>query len=133
MPGLRDEAEALAKALEFGICDVDEVIAWSDAQILREESPLVVLYDVSLACNRYPQDVADMLRQSAGTPDKANVGRLLVTLLDGELKRDAGRASLIASTLYHMALAEEADALGQATFNASTTWSVAIGVGKPKA
>src|SRR5262245_289862 len=58
MSGLRDEAEALAEALEFGVCDVAEVIAWSDAQLLREEPPPGALCEVSLAHDRYPQDVA---------------------------------------------------------------------------
>ena len=86
MSRLRDEAEALAKALEIGVCDVAEVIAWSDAQILRADPPLGTLCEVSLAHDRYPQDVAGMLRQSPGTPAKSNVTRLLVTLLNDRLK-----------------------------------------------
>jgi hypothetical protein len=104
---LRDEAEALAEALEFGICDVAEVIAWTDAQILREDPPIGALCEVSLAHDRYPQDVAGMLRQCPGTPAKSNVSRLLVTLLDDRLKGDSGRASQIASALYQMAFAEK--------------------------
>src|SRR3954469_2618781 len=97
MSGLRDEAEALAEALEFGVCEVAEVIAWSDAQLLREDAPLRALCEVSLAHDRYPQDVAGMLRQCPGTPAKSNVSRLLVTLLDDRLKGDTGRAYQIAS------------------------------------
>jgi hypothetical protein len=107
MSGLRDEAEALAEALEFGVCDVAEAVAWSDAQLLREDAPLGALCEVSLAHDRYPQDVAGMLRQCPGTPAKSNVSRLLVTLLDDRLKGDTGRAYQIASALYQMALAEE--------------------------
>lgn len=109
MSGLRDEAEALAEALELGVCDVAEVIAWSDAQLLREDPPLGALCEVSLAHDRYPQDVAGMLRQCPGTPAKSNVSRLLVILLDDRLKVDTGRAYQIASALYQMALAEEID------------------------
>src|SRR3712207_7908543 len=44
---LRDEAEALAQALELGACDVAEAIAWSDAQLLRQDPPPVALCEVS--------------------------------------------------------------------------------------
>src|SRR5262249_27851149 len=107
MSGLRDEAEALAGALEFGLCDVAEVIAWSDAQLLREDPLPGALCEVSLAYDRYPQDVAGLLRQCPGTPAKSNVSLLLVTLLDHRLKGDPGRAYQVASALYQMALAEE--------------------------
>jgi hypothetical protein len=107
MSRVRDEAEALAGALEIGVCDVAEVIAWSDAQILRDDAPLEVLCEVSLAQDRYPQDVADMLRRAFGTLDKSNANRLLVTLLNDRLKGDMGRANQIASALYQMALANE--------------------------
>jgi hypothetical protein len=107
MLGLRDEAEALAEALEFGVCDVAEVIAWSDAQLLRGDPPLGALCEVSLAHDCPPQDVAGMLRQCPGAPAKLNVSRLLVTLLAHRLNGDTGRADRIASALYQMALAGE--------------------------
>src|SRR5262249_42554333 len=91
----------------FGVCDVAEVIAWSDAQILREDPPPAALCEVSLARDRYPQDVAGLLRQCPGTPAKSDVSRLLVTLLDDRLKGDTGRADQIESALYQMSLAEE--------------------------
>lgn len=58
MATLRDESEALAEALEMGLCDVAEVIAWSDAGILREETPPISLCEVSMAQDHFPQDVA---------------------------------------------------------------------------
>jgi hypothetical protein len=107
MSRLRDEAEALAKALVFGVCDVAEVIAWADAQILRECSPPEALCEVSLAHDRYPEDVARLLREWPGTPDESEVGHLLVTLLNDRLKRDTGRAEGIALALYRMAFTEK--------------------------
>jgi len=107
MSRMRDEAEALARALEFGLCDVAEVIAWADAQILREDRPCEALCDVSLARGRYPQDVAGMLRRLPGMPDKAEVARLLLSLIKERLSREADCADRIASWLYQMALAEE--------------------------
>lgn len=107
MSGRRDEAEALAEALELGVCDVAEVIAWSDAQILAEDPPPGALCEVSLASDRHPRDVASLLRQCPGTPARSNVSRLLVALLDRRLKGDGGRADQIASALFQMALSEE--------------------------
>jgi hypothetical protein len=107
MPQLRDEAEALATGLEIGACDVAEVIAWSDAQLLREDPPPAALCDVSLSHDRYPQDVARLLRQLAGAPDKQRVGRLLVTMVDAKMRSDPGRADQVALWLYHMTAANE--------------------------
>jgi len=100
MSRMRDEAEALARALELGLRDVPEVIAWADAQILREDRPCEALCDVSLARGRYPQDVAGMLRRFPEAPDKAEVVRLLLCLMKDWLSRDADCADWIASGLY---------------------------------
>lgn len=106
---MRDEAEALARALEFGLCDIAVVIAWADAQILREDRPSEALCDVSLARGRYPQDVAGMLRQFPGTPDNSDVARLLLSLMKDRLDRDDDAAEPIAWALHQMAMAEEID------------------------
>lgn len=103
----RDEAEALVIALEIGACDIAEVIAWSDAQLLREDPPSAALCEASLSQDRYPQDVAGLLRQLPGAPDKPRVARLLVTLVDAKLRDDRSRAYQIAWALYQMALADE--------------------------
>lgn len=107
MSQLRDEAEALATALEIGICDVAEIIAWSDAQILRQDSPPAALCDISLAHDRYPQDVAGLLRQCPGTPVKARVQRLLLLLARQKLSRGSRGADKVASVLYQMALGDD--------------------------
>jgi hypothetical protein len=107
MSQLRDEAEALATALNFGICDVAEVIVWSDTQILREESAPTALCDVSLSHDCYPQDVAASLRQCPGTPDRSRAQRLFLLLVRDKLRKDSGCADKIASALFQMALADE--------------------------
>lgn len=104
MSHLRDEAEALAECLGVGVCNVQQVIAWSDAHLLRENPPPIALCDVSLAQNRYPEDVAGLLRQLPGTPDKRRVGGLLTSLLRAKLKRDPDRADQIACGLRQLTL-----------------------------
>jgi hypothetical protein len=107
MSQLRDEAEALAIALELGACDVTEVIAWCDAQLLGEGPPPEPLCDVSLSSGRHPQDVAAMLRQLSGATDNQKVNRLVVTLVDAKMRSDPSRADQIASVLYDMAFWEK--------------------------
>jgi hypothetical protein len=111
MSQLRGEAEAPAKALEIGNCDVAEVIAWSDAQILREDSPPAALCEVSISHDRYPQDVAGFLRQFPGAPSKLRVRRLLVLLFRVKLEGDPSCADKVASSLYQMVLSEEIEDL----------------------
>jgi hypothetical protein len=110
MSGLRDEAETLAKALEFGVCDVAEAIAWADARLLREVRPPRALCEVSLSQGRYPQDVAGLLRQCPGTPDESAVWRLLTVLLKDLLNGGEAQAGRVASGLYQMAIAEAIEA-----------------------
>ena len=107
MSQLRDEAEALATALNIGICDVAEVIAWSDAQILREESPPRALCEVSVSHDCYPQDVAALLRQCPGVPDRSRAQRLLLLLVCDKLTRDPGCADQVAKALFQMSIADE--------------------------
>jgi hypothetical protein len=103
MTQLRDEAEALAVALEMGICAVDEAIEWSDAWIIHEDAPPFSLCEVSLSRDRYPQDVAALLRQIPGTPLRSNVSALLIILLRRKLTDHPERARDVAYWLYSSA------------------------------
>jgi hypothetical protein len=107
MSQLRDEAEALAAALESGVCKVGEVISWADAQIMREDSPATALCEVALSYDRYPQDVAALLRKCPEAPDRSRAQRLLILLLHDRLKHDTGFADKVASAHYQMALSDE--------------------------
>jgi hypothetical protein len=104
---LRDEAEALAEALELGVCEVAAVVAWADAQIERLTLVPTNLCDVSLARELYPQDVAGLLRQSPGSPDRTDVNGLVLMLVKDKLDGDPSQADRVAWTLYRMALADQ--------------------------
>lgn len=95
----RDEAEALAVGLELGVCSIVDVVAWADAQLLREDAPPSVLCDVSLAGGRYPQDVAGLLRQVPGQACRPNIDRLLIVLMYHQLRRHSACAGPIAWAL----------------------------------
>lgn len=109
MSRTRDEAEALAGALELGLCDIPEVIAWADAQIAREDQPSEALCDVALARGRYPQDVAGLLRRFPGAPEKAETVRLVLTLMRERLNREDEAAEPIARMLHQMEHGGEID------------------------
>ena len=102
MARLRDEAEAMARALSLGACDLEEVIAWSDAQIAREDQPDGILCEVSLARDQPPGKVAGLLRQLPGNPAEADVAQLLIRKLDEWMTRDADQVSDIAHALFLM-------------------------------
>ncbi len=75
-------------------------------RLLREDPPPVALCDVSLSYDRYPQDVAGLLRQLPGAPIKQRVDQLLVTLVDAKMRSDPSHVYQIAWGLYQMALAD---------------------------
>jgi len=106
MSELIDEAHVFAKALELGLSDVAEVVAWADARLLREDRPPVMLCDASLARGRDPQDVAAILRHCPGTPNESEVGRLLTAFLRDRLRAYPGEVGRIAEILYRLAIAE---------------------------
>ena len=109
MPPLRDEAEALAIALEIAAVDVDEVIDWADAMIAVEDKPHWALCNVATSRGKYPQDVASELRQLPDCADPVVVRSLLVQLIARKLRHDESRAYQLASALYRMASANEID------------------------
>src|SRR5258708_38257213 len=96
---LRDEAEALATALEIAAIDVDEVVDWADVQIAAQEEPHWALCNVATSRGKYPQDVASELRQLPDRADPAVVRSLLVQLIARKLKHDESRAYQLASAL----------------------------------
>lgn len=106
MSRLRDEALALAGALEFGLLDVAEIITWADARLLQAERPPAMLCEVSLSRGRDPRDVAAILRRFPGTADNSTVTRLLIALLRDRLDADPGGVGRVAEVLYRLALAE---------------------------
>ncbi|MBL8796408.1 MAG: hypothetical protein JNM56_21090 [Planctomycetia bacterium] len=107
MSQLRDEAEALARALETGLCGVAEAVSWSDCQILREESPPANICEVAISHDRYPQDVAALLRKCPGVPVNSRVQHLFALLAREKLRQNPDCAYGVAWALYQMAFLDE--------------------------
>jgi hypothetical protein len=107
MAMLGEEAWALAEALYLSACSVAEVIAWADAQILREDAPDWTLCEISLSQKRTPQEIGWMLCQLSPPVDRHTVHGLLVALLNDKLKGDRGKAGQVASVLFQLYQADE--------------------------
>ena len=107
----RDEAEALAIALEIGAVEVDEVIDWADAQIAVQEAPHWALCEVATSRGKRARDVVAELRQLPGGADPRGVQSLLVQLMAHKLKGDGARshASAFSLYLYELAHANQID------------------------
>lgn len=104
---LKNQAEALAVALEIGVSSVRDVVAWADAVIETEEHPHWSVCELATMGSRYEPDVVHALRDVPGVVDKAWVRDELVRRLAQGLAEDRTRADRIASALYQLALKNE--------------------------
>jgi hypothetical protein len=97
----RDEAEALAIALDFGVVKIADVVTWADAWLAAEVSAHWIWSELSLAAGADEAHVIDLLRQIPGDVDRSHAQRLLLALL---LERLADKPVVIAKALYHLAM-----------------------------
>jgi hypothetical protein len=107
MPTLREQAEALARALEVGAVFIDDAVAWADAQVEASDKPPWAIIEVATARSRHPQDLAGELRQVQGPCRKHVVQGLLVDLMARRLASDPRNADAMANALFDMALGNE--------------------------
>lgn len=101
---LRDEAEALAIALEIGFASIEDVIDWADAKIVALDQPPYELIEVSCAGRQAVPDVAHALRAIAGTPDVAAASKIVIARMAAALDRGSTTAEKVARALYRMSL-----------------------------
>lgn len=98
-PTLRDESEALWIAFKVGLVGVDAVVAWADAQILEADRPHGLLCEIALSSGAHPSDVARLLAQLPGEPDRAVVEGLVATLMNDLLRVSKVPAGRIGDSL----------------------------------
>jgi len=104
---IRTQAEAFACALEVGAVVVDDVVAWADAIIQREEHPHWAICELATCRREYPPDVVHRLRDVPGVPDVAVSRGLVLHMLCESLTRDPRCASQVAHSLFDLAMADE--------------------------
>jgi len=107
LASVKNQAEVLAMALEYGAVSVSEVVDWADAVIAAEEHPHWSICELATAGARHERDVVQALREVPGTVDERWVRNELVRRLARGLAEDRTRADRIASALYESALANE--------------------------
>lgn len=104
MSTLKTEAEVLRRCLDLGLVERREVIAWADARIAADDAPDVSLTDIALAGGRSAADVAGLLRDVPGTPDRVAYLRGVFTRMRALLAANPTALVLVAHGLYLMAL-----------------------------
>lgn len=102
---VKNEAEALAVALDFDAIGGAEVTEWADSVIEREEHPHWSICELATMDTRDWADLVRALREVPGTADKRAMQVELVRRLARALAEDHGRADRIAVSLYRLALA----------------------------
>ena len=102
---IRTQAEAFASALEVGAVLVEEVVAWADAIIEREDHPHWAICELATCGREYPPDVVHRLRAVPGVPDIAVSRGLVLLMLRDSLVRDPRCASHVAHSLFDLAMA----------------------------
>ena len=100
--GQRDDAEALAIALEAGVVTVGEAIRWADREIESSAGASAEVIAVSLATKAAPAEVAHLLRSIPGELSRSQASRR--ALLYAKAALESGRASptTIARSLHQM-------------------------------
>jgi len=101
---LRSKAQALARALEVGAIAIDDVVAWADAVIERENHPHWSICELSLCRRRPPSEVVSLLGDVPGTVFPQLAEAALAQVLLDSLDNDSSRADRIARALYDLAL-----------------------------
>jgi len=104
---IRSQAEAFACALEVGVVVVDDVVAWADTIIEREDHPHWAICELATCRREYPPDVVRRLREVPGVADVAVSRRLVLQMLCDSSAREPRCASQVAHSLYNLAMAGE--------------------------
>ncbi len=81
MPRPVDEAALLARAIELGVLEVADAIAWAEGRIDEEAHPHWAIAELCTMSRAHVRDVADTLRQLPGEPDAAWLHTELVRLI----------------------------------------------------
>lgn len=104
---IRTQAEAFASALQVGAVAVDDVVAWADAIIEREDHPHWAICELASCRREYPPDVVRRLRDVPGVADIATSRGLVLRILSDSLSRDPRCADQVARSLFDLAMADE--------------------------
>ncbi len=100
---------AALKSLEliFGLISKEDVIAWADEIVMDVNDPPFQIYDISLAANKSPKEVASLLWELGENADIAEVSaiafRRFAIALHKELEAGSVSPDEVATSLYRVA------------------------------
>jgi len=83
-PSLRQYADYFSIGMLLGLCSVNEVIAWIDRLIEKDDCPSDWMIELSTSASKHPLDVIHLLELVPGTKDLEVSWRLAIAKL-GEL------------------------------------------------
>lgn len=107
-PTTKDEAEALAAAVEIGAATPAEIVAWADLLILASEKPDCAICEVSLMRNEPRPDIASTLRRIEGDTSSRLVRGLVVERLVKMHDDGLVTPERLAKWIYDDAMSDEA-------------------------
>ena len=115
MNNYRNIAGAYHRALELGLVDGEEIVAWTDRVMEVEANPALAFIDASCSGGDHVALLA-ALQEVPGEVDEVARRRLVFGLMLAAVQRNAELASPVAHALYEMALAKDtADADAEAS------------------
>ena len=103
MHSLRTQAEAYAQALEMGLLETREVVAWVDREIAASDVPALPLIEASLAQDDI-NALLSALRNFPGEEDPAGTFRLLLGHMRRALAANPALVDPIVEKLFRMAV-----------------------------
>ena len=102
----KDEAEALAYALESGFATLDQAKDWAYSRIATEDKPSEPLLELT-GPNLHPTDAVHNLRDVSGRPRDVETLRRILRRFGSVLRADPKLDSAIARALFSMAIDPE--------------------------
>lgn len=103
MKNYRNIAGAYHRALELGLVDGEEIVAWTDAVMEVEDNPAMAFIDASCSGGDHVVLLA-ALQEVPGEVDEVARRRLVFGLMLGAVTRNADMASPVAHALHAMAV-----------------------------
>ena len=97
---VKDTAEFYIQALDKGLVEVTEIIAWADNIILHEESPELSIIEVSMSASKVKHEVISTLSTVAVGADLELVQRKILLCMAEKLSREPDYLPNVISYLY---------------------------------
>jgi hypothetical protein len=86
MASLKEQAEYQRLALAMKLVSIEDVVAWADSILASLREPPIEIINVSLAGNRYADEVVDLLAQVQGLGDIEAAAHQVLAILGSKVQ-----------------------------------------------